>query len=434
MAELYYNREKVKISLHTYHTHTIKCGGAMAKAQGSIARALVGSPLRRPTYGCLFMVALLILLGIAFVGHLAIWILEPLPAITVFITTMALATVASIPAVILLWLLDRRERESVWLFAGAVLWGAAISTGVSALLNALGFGFISLGLEVAGGLEGDVLGELLAAALVAPPVEEMAKGLALLVLFWFLRAEFDNLRDGIIYGALVGLGFNIAEVALYVMKGFVETGIAPYGEQFAARFVFLGINGHLLWSALCGAGIGLARQTANGCLKLLAPVGGYCLAVLGHALNNSIGVFVLALILVLMGYDLEAGFAAIPVGATWFAAAVMNIIVQAFSYIILAILLFLSAQWERAIIRAHLADEVGTPAVTPEEYQEIAQDRLFVGTQRLVRIGGPNARAIANAQNELAFRKWHLAREGGDAATDPLVEAWRTDIARLRSP
>ena len=28
--------------------------------------------------------------------------------------------------------------------------------------------------------------------------------LGVLLIFWLLRAEFDNLRDGIVYGALVG--------------------------------------------------------------------------------------------------------------------------------------------------------------------------------------------------------------------------------------
>ena len=40
---------------------------------------------------------------------------------------------------------------------------------------------------------------------------------------------------------------------------------------------------------------------------------------------------------------------------------------------------------------------------------------------------------LALAQNELAFRKWHVAREGGNPATDSLVAAWRHDIATLRA-
>ncbi|HWQ13580.1 MAG TPA: PrsW family intramembrane metalloprotease [Roseiflexaceae bacterium] len=392
-----------------------------------VARALVGSPLRQPLFGCLFWAGMLLLLGLAFLGHLTLWVFQPLQASATFAAAALLGTLASLPVMALLWYLDRRERESLWLFGGAVLWGAAISTGVSAILNALGFGFIAIGLEVAGGLDAETAAELLAAALVAPPVEEMAKGLALLVLFWFLRAEFDNVRDGIIYGGLVGVGFNIAEYALYVMQGYLESGRAPFAEQFAGRFVFLGLNGHMLWAALTGAGVGLARQTQRGCLRLAAPMGGYSVATLAHALNNSVGIFALAFFLYLFGFDIEGGLAAVPAPALWGAAALMNILVQGFPYILLLVLLWLSARWERDVIRMYLADEVGG-SVTAEEYECIARDRRF-GDARRVR--GVAAR-IANAQNELAFRKWHVAREGGDPNADPLVAAWRQDIAMLR--
>ena len=45
---------------------------------------------------------------------------------------------------------------------------------------------------------------------------EIAKALGVLLIFWLLRAEFDNMRDGIVYGALVGLGFNWFEAAPHV--------------------------------------------------------------------------------------------------------------------------------------------------------------------------------------------------------------------------
>ena len=47
---------------------------------------------------------------------------------------------------------------------------------------------------------------MLAAPISAPIAEEIAKALGVLLIFWLLRAEFDNLRDGIVYGALVGSG------------------------------------------------------------------------------------------------------------------------------------------------------------------------------------------------------------------------------------
>jgi len=40
--------------------------------------------------------------------------------------------------------------------------------------------------------------------------------------------------------------------------------------------------------------------------------------------------------------------------------------------------------------------------------------------------------ALVNAQNELAFRKRRLKDNGLDPNHDPLVVAWRGEIARLR--
>ncbi len=404
----------------------------MKYPQGSIQRAMIGSPLNRRGPGFAFAFVMLILLGIALFGHLGIWILEPPSAIGVFLLSFVLATLASLFVVWLLWVLDRHERESIWFFVGAVLWGAVISTGLSGVFNNLGYGAISIGLEmVRGGVQDDMLPQLMTAAIIAPIVEEGAKGIAVLVLLFLLRAEFDNLRDGIIYGALVGVGFNIAEVALYVMKGYIEGGVAPYGEQFAARFVFLGFNGHMLWSALCGAGIGIARQTANAGLRWLAPIGGYFLAVFSHALWNSVGVYMVALLLISMGHEL--GEEAIPSLSMWFSSSVANLVVESFAYLVLIILLYLSAQWERAIIRRYLADELGTGSVTPEEYAQIIIDRPFGRVFRRTHANKERNKAIINAQNELAFRKWHLDRDHKDAANDALVAAWRDDIDRLRA-
>src|SRR5262249_39436761 len=77
--------------------------------------------------------------------------------------------------------------------------------------------------------------------------EEIAKALGVLLIFWLLRAEFDNMRDGIVYGALVGLGFNWFEAALYVAQGYAENGVAPYGAQLGGRYALLGLRGHPLF-------------------------------------------------------------------------------------------------------------------------------------------------------------------------------------------
>lgn len=80
--------------------------------------------------------------------------------------------------------------------------------------------------------------------LSAPIVEETTKGIGIVLLFWLLRGEFDNVRDGFIYGALIGAGFNWFESALYVQQNFVEFGTAPYGFQIGTRFAWLGLARH----------------------------------------------------------------------------------------------------------------------------------------------------------------------------------------------
>jgi len=44
------------------------------------------------------------------------------------------------------------------------------------------------------------------------------------------------------------------------MKGYLETGDAPWTTQLIGRYAFFGLSGHALYTGLLGAGIGLAVQ------------------------------------------------------------------------------------------------------------------------------------------------------------------------------
>ena len=83
---------------------------------------------------------------------------------------------------------------------------------------------------------------MLAAPVSAPLIEEIAKALGVLAVFWLLRAEFDNMRDGIVYGALIGLGFNWYEAALYVVQTYAEHGRAAFGLQLGATLLHSNIR------------------------------------------------------------------------------------------------------------------------------------------------------------------------------------------------
>ena len=113
----------------------------------------------------------------------------------------------------------------------------------------------------------------------------------MLLLFWLLRSEFDNVRDGFIYGALVGIGFNLLEAPFYITNGFRNTGDIPLYFQIADRFALFGLSGHALYTGLFGMGLGLARQTTRRWLQIAAPIGGWLLGFSGHFLNNALGLF-----------------------------------------------------------------------------------------------------------------------------------------------
>ncbi len=410
----------------------------MANASSGGSRLLIGSPLRNRRSGIPITAALGGVVGLGVLSLSTIFTTAPLAALVVYAIAFALCAVASLPALALLWYLDRREREAPWVFFGALLWGGLVATGLSLILNGLGGAAIAAffddlyGAEQAahGSVDTRILSRVVAAAIVGPPVEEIMKGLALLLIMWLLRNEFDNMRDGIVYGGLVGLGFNLLEAPFYIMTGYLESGVAPYAHQIAGRFVFLGVNGHLLFSALFGAGLGLARQLHRRGVKVLVALAGLVAAIVSHMVNNSILSWTLPLVVALLGGDLTGELTDVPLGIWWSAAALANLIFQPVAYLLLIAALLASASWERRVIREQLAGEVGG-AITPAEYEQVKAEGLF-SLRRLPGYDRKLSRAIVNAQNELAFRKQAVAQRGGDPEDDALVAAWRADIARLR--
>ena len=186
------------------------------------------------------------------------------------------ALLSTVPVLILRYL-DRRERESPWVFAIAILWGALIATGLALPLNASIIAAVARWLDQYPEIR-QFLGPhgamLLGAPLAAPIVEEATKALGVILFFTFLRAEFDNMRDGFVYGALVGVGFNLFEAPLYVAQGFAEYGVAPWGFQFGARFALFGLGGHAMFTGIFGAFVRVARQTRRLWLASSHPSSG----------------------------------------------------------------------------------------------------------------------------------------------------------------
>ena len=192
-------------------------------------RLLMGSPLRRSRVGKAIAAALLVILAFATLVQLVVFIGMPPGLSGVFLRALALSSLLALVPLSILWFLDRRERESPWLFAAAFLWGGLIATALALPFNTAFFKLVDEWLthhpmlEVILGPEAPLM---LVAPISAPIVEEFVKALGVLLLFWLLRPAFDNMRDGLVYGALVGLGFTWYEAALYVVNVYAKIGVA----------------------------------------------------------------------------------------------------------------------------------------------------------------------------------------------------------------
>jgi protease PrsW len=398
-------------------------------------RLLMGSPLRRRGVCLVICGALLTVLFLATLVHLGLVASMRPDVASVFYRALALSSVLAVVPLAVLWFLDRRERESPWLFAAAFLWGGFIATALALPFNTVFFRFVDVWVAqhpIVSAVLGPDAAILLAAPISAPIAEEIAKALGVLLIFWLLRAEFDNMRDGLVYGALVGLGFNWFEVALYVAQGYAETGVAPYGSQLGGRYALFGLAGHAMFTGIFGASLGLAIQTRRRWIRILAPIAGLILAVAAHMLNNA-----LPLLVTLAGAAEGEPPPALgpPSDIGFLDAFVSDTVIRLTIFLpfvlIMVLAVWRSGVWERRVIREELAEEVGH-AVSPGEYQEIVRDRML-RTRRIDRMQRRASAALVNAQHELAFRKRRMRDEGKNPELDGLVAGWRNEIQRLRA-
>jgi RsiW-degrading membrane proteinase PrsW (M82 family) len=330
---------------------------------------LTGSRLRQRGVCIVINAVLLVVLALAALIQLSILASLPPDIASVFLSALTLSGLLAVVPLALLWFLDRREREGAWLFAAAFLWGGCIATALALPFNTAFFQFVDAWVARHPAVTlvlGPDAAMMLAAPISAPVVEETAKALGVLLIFWLLRAEFDNMRDGFVYGAVVGVGFNWSEAALYVAQGYAQSGVAPYGQELGSRYALLGLGGHAMFTGMFGACLGLALQTNRRWLRILAPIVGIILAIAAHMLNNS-----LPLLAALAGGPPDAHEAVADVGflGAFLSSSLIQLVVFLPFLVIAGLALWRSGVWERRVIREELAGEVG-PAVSQDEYQE----------------------------------------------------------------
>lgn len=367
-----------------------------------------------------------VLLAVGFVAWVlvaeAAWLLRQGP-----LTTVLFSALACVPTTAFgLWVLrrlDRNEKEPWRLVLVAVVWGAVIATTLAAWGNSLWNLLLGSNLP-----PGPAYNQSLGFS--AGIVEELSKGAAVVLLYLVMRNEFDDIVDGIIYGAAVGLGFNYLESILYMTRASVELhqigapAFAGAAYQWGFRQVLSLFTGHTTYTALVGAGIGIARQMPRLHQRVLSIVAGFLAAIAGH-----------------MVFDAWIASGAVPSdGLLGLLYVIFREIVGggAFTAVVL-LLLGMGLRAEGNALERHLAEEAATGlgAVLPEEIPILVspwrrfRERADALTMRGF-LAWVDVRRLRHAQLDLAMERWHRSRKEIDRPLEA-EEILRRRVLALRA-
>jgi RsiW-degrading membrane proteinase PrsW (M82 family)/pSer/pThr/pTyr-binding forkhead associated (FHA) protein len=316
--------------------------------------------------------------------------------------------------------IDRYEREPWFLRLAAFLWGAIIAIPPALFIESFIDGFVTH----LWGLDAQVVLHAFLSGLDAGITEETVKGLGLLLLFFVLRDEFDNITDGIVYGALIGAGFAMVENVFYFLRNPNDLSVLIVGR------IVLGWLSHSTFTICFGAALGYIRHTRVRWRQRIVPLSGYLLAVCLHTIFDFVNIFVRDIVPTYGNSLTVIRFAILAVIGNYIPPFIVQIGIL---YILIKALMH-----EAAIIREFLPSEVAEGVVTVDEYILLPHSFARTRLERRVlwRYGIRQwllTRALYQTEIGLAFRKWHVSM--GDKPKLGYLqpeEAYRKRIRRIR--
>lgn len=321
----------------------------------------------------------------------------------VFFSSFLAAAIPTLFYVLLIYSVDRYEKEPIWLLSATFLWGAVPAVLLAFIFNTLlGSPFYLLTGEPEAATTA-------VAVFIAPVVEESLKGGILLLIFLFWQQEIDSPLDGIIYGAMVGFGFAMVENIYYFVNEYSLGGSTALSINIFMRSVLFGLN-HALFSSVTGLCIAIARLTPRPALKVFLPVAGWATAVFLHFMHNfTVSVGSLLVCLTFM-FDW---------GGVW---------------LMLAIIVW--ALWqERSWLKTYLASEVHTGVLTSRQYELACSGhrRALFNLEQLFGHGwqaNRQASAFFHRCSELAYKKHHQQLFHDEKSAAAILQL-RREIAQL---
>lgn len=355
------------------------------------------------------VIAILIALLLGLIVLLLIGVETGLVALLIGMVTATLPV--PVYLVLVLWI-DRYEAEPPWMLATAFFWGALVAVFFAYLINT------ASGVAVQLMTNSARAGHTFGAVISAPIVEETAKALILFIFFFAKKDEFDGVIDGIVYAAMVGLGFAMTENIQYYGKAVMMGGGGTLTFVFILRG-FLAPFSHPMFTSLTGIGLGLARQSRNVAIKWIAPPFGLLAAMSMHSIWNGSGVLF---------------------GGGAFILTYILIMIPAF--FIMLVVIALALRREGQIVREYLVIDFQGGLLTQQEYNRLCSvfGRMGLSFDALSRGGFSHwraARQLNQTASELAFHRSRVARgiRAADAAQREAAYrmALQDLLARLRS-
>lgn len=302
--------------------------------------------------------------------------------------------------------LDHYEKEPRQLLGGAFVWGAVIAAGAAFLINT----FIGAGIFVFTGSE--AIAEWTTGSIVAPVVEEILKGTAVLLVFLFFKREFDSILDGIVYAAITALGFAATENTYYIYTfGYLENGFAGLWNLAFIRIILVGWQ-HPFYTAFFGIGLALARMNRSTSLKILYPLAGLAVSMLLHGFHNTIP-------------GLIPGLAGIAIGAFFDWSGWL---------VLFAFILYMISR-ERQLLRTELAAELNAGILTETQYRTASSTWAQLSAS-ISALGTPkfhHTRHFYQLCAELAHKKHQFNHLGDEKGNQEIITYLRTRLQELAS-
>ena len=300
--------------------------------------------------------------------------------------------------------LDHYEKEPRHLIQGAFVWGAIVAAGAAFFINT----FLGAGVYILSGDENFTT--LTTGSIIAPLVEEILKGMAVIIVFLFFRHEFDSVLDGIVYAAVTALGFAATENAYYILTyGYLESGYVGLFSLVLVRVILVGWQ-HPFYTAFFGIGLAMARLKTGLKPKLLYPLLGMFAAILLHSLHNTIPAII-------------PGAAGILVGT----------VIDWSGWIVMLAFTIAMVIRERRLLERHLMDEVRAGLLTHEQYRAACSG--WSRFQSVVAALGTHefepTRQFFQTCAELAHKKHQLETVGNERGNRQIIETLRARLADL---